>query len=319
MFSNIDISFSTETGFVKRTDNAEWTIALYKYNGAVIAKTFSDYLSNIVRTGDLIIDNTDLTGVEITGQWVSSTTVPGYWGPDYIHDDNTGKGSKSVKYTPVIPASGDYEVLLRWTSGTNRASNVPVHIIFNGGVKDTLVNQKVQGAEWASAGIFNFSAGTAGSVTISNANTTEYVIADAVRFSPRSAQTTGIISSSTEIPVGYTLTAYPNPFNPQTKIKYSIPDLSSLRTTPPSSLRTTPPSSLRNAPPSSLRILGRDPVTTLKVFDILGREVTTLVNEYQSPGIYEVTWNASNFSSGVYYVRLETGSYNKTSKIVLVK
>lgn len=58
---------------------------------------------------------------------------------------------------------------------------------------------------------------------------------------------------------------------------------------------------------------------TLKVYDILGREVATLVNEEKPAGNYEVEFNASNFSSGVYFYRLQAGSFSDTKKFVMTK
>ncbi len=83
---------------------------------------------------------------------------------------------------------------------------------------------------------------------------------------------------------------YPNPFNPTTKIKYSIP------------VGTQHAVSVQ-----------------LKVYDILGREVATLVNKQQQPGNYEVEFNASNLSSGVYFYRIITNDFTATKKFVLLK
>ena len=96
---------------------------------------------------------------------------------------------------------------------------------------------------------------------------------------------------------------YPNPFNPITKIKYTIP---------------TPPS-------SSPFAKGRSEVgfVTLKVYDMLGNEVATLVNENKSAGTYEVnfsaTGGASKLSSGIYYYQIKAGGYLETKKMVLLK
>jgi S-formylglutathione hydrolase FrmB len=79
---------------------------------------------------------------------------------------------------------------------------------------------------------------------------------------------------------------YPNPFNPTTTIRYQIPELSFI---------------------------------TLKVYDVLGNEITTLVNEEKPIGIYEVELNANNLSSGVYFYRLQAGSFVETRKMILMK
>ena len=89
---------------------------------------------------------------------------------------------------------------------------------------------------------------------------------------------------------------YPNPFNPTTKIKFDIPSLG-----------------------SPLTKGGLRGVVTLKVYNILGKEIETLVNEKLNPGSYEVTFNASQYPSGVYFYRLQVGDYNETKKMLLIK
>jgi len=92
---------------------------------------------------------------------------------------------------------------------------------------------------------------------------------------------------------------YPNPFNPSTKIKFTIP---------------TPPV-------SSPLLKGRtkEGFVTLKVYDILGNEIATLVNEELSPGEYEVESNATNLPSGIYFYQLKSGDFIQTKKMVLLK
>ncbi|HEY5123790.1 MAG TPA: T9SS type A sorting domain-containing protein, partial [Ignavibacteria bacterium] len=57
----------------------------------------------------------------------------------------------------------------------------------------------------------------------------------------------------------------------------------------------------------------------ITVFDILGRRIETLVNQIQSPGIYEINFNGSNYSGGVYFYKLEAGDYSTVKKMLLVK
>ncbi len=92
---------------------------------------------------------------------------------------------------------------------------------------------------------------------------------------------------------------YPNPFNPVTKIKYTIP------TSPQTPLLT--------------KKRGRGEVVLLNVYDILGNEITTLVNRYQPPGIYEVEFDASNLPSGIYFYRLTAGTFTESKKMMLLK
>jgi aminopeptidase N len=94
--------------------------------------------------------------------------------------------------------------------------------------------------------------------------------------------------SQTGAPLTFTLEQnYPNPFNPTTTIQFAIP-------------------------------VGTYNYTSLRVYDVLGREVATLVNDELNPGTYEVTWDASGQASGVYYYRLQTGGFTETKRLVLL-
>jgi len=84
---------------------------------------------------------------------------------------------------------------------------------------------------------------------------------------------------------------YPNPFNPSTKIKYSIP----------------------NGGNENFRSV------QLTIYDILGKEVATLINKKQQPGNYKVEWNASNNSSGIYFYTLTTVDFVETKKMILLR
>jgi hypothetical protein len=64
---------------------------------------------------------------------------------------------------------------------------------------------------------------------------------------------------------------------------------------------------------------GRNLNVTLKVYDVLGKEVETLVNEEKPAGQYEVNFDASNLSNGVYFYKIQTGSFVKTKKMILLK
>lgn len=133
---------------------------------------------------EVIVDNTANPGVAITGSWTTSnsTAAPGFYGANYLHDGNAGKGSKSVRFTPNLPGGGIYEVYLRWTAYSNRASNVPIDIVHANGTDYVQVDQRANGGQWILLGNYSFDAGTGGSVLVSNTGTNGYVVADAVRF-----------------------------------------------------------------------------------------------------------------------------------------
>jgi len=79
---------------------------------------------------------------------------------------------------------------------------------------------------------------------------------------------------------------YPNPFNPSTKIKYSIPHSENM---------------------------------TLKIYDVLGRQITTLVNEEKPAGNYTIEFDGSSLPSGVYFYQIQAGNFIGTMKMLLVK
>jgi hypothetical protein len=135
-------------------------------------------------SGTITVDDADVTGVSVMGTWTSSASSSGYYGSDYLHDGNTNKGSDSVTFTPALAQGGSYQVYARWTSNANRATRVPVDIIYPGGTNTVFVNQTLQGGQWVLLMTTNFNAGTSGCVRIRNAGTTGYVIADAVEFVP---------------------------------------------------------------------------------------------------------------------------------------
>lgn len=101
------------------------------------------------------------------------------------------------------------------------------------------------------------------------------------------AKTIGITQLSSSVPDNYSLNQnYPNPFNPATKIVYSI---------------------IKNQ------------FISLKVFDFLGNNIITLVSQKQHPGTYEVKFDGSNLSSGIYFYKLESENFNETKKMILLK
>ncbi len=138
----------------------------------------------LTEASGIVVDNSDSTGVTVTGDWIASGSTSGFFGADYLHDQSTGKGSKSVRYTPNIPTTGEYDVYLRWTSHSNRSTNIPVDVVSAGGTSTVTVNQQQNGATWFLLKRARFEAGTTGSVLIRTTGTASgsYVIADAARW-----------------------------------------------------------------------------------------------------------------------------------------
>jgi hypothetical protein len=141
----------------------------------------------------IVMDNREAHGVEFSpfrpdlssNTWTGSSVQQGqYWASDYVHDNNTGKGERSVLFTPLLPFSGSYRVYFRWTDGGNRAHNVPVDVIHTGGKSTLYVDQRTDGGKWNLLGTFDFTQGTSGGVLVRTTGTTGFVIVDAVMFEP---------------------------------------------------------------------------------------------------------------------------------------
>jgi hypothetical protein len=132
--------------------------------------------------GEVILDNAAATGITRAGTWTRSTAISGYYGAGYEHDGNANKGATRLRFRPSLPSAGTWTVQLRWTAHPNRATNVPVDVIHNGGTTTRSINQRQAGGQWISLGSFSFAAGTTGSVLLRTDGTDGYVVADAVRF-----------------------------------------------------------------------------------------------------------------------------------------
>ncbi|HEX9152291.1 MAG TPA: T9SS type A sorting domain-containing protein, partial [Flavobacterium sp.] len=142
------------------------------------------------------------------------------------------------------------------------------------------------GINWSSGGL----SGTGNSL-----NSASYLGTDSIIIAGNGGTILGSFSTVVGVKNGnnnlvgsdyHLLQNYPNPFNPATTIKFQVPNSSLVKIT---------------------------------VFDILGKEVSTLVNEQMTPGVYNINWDAANYPSGVYYYRLQAGDFSETKKMVLLK
>jgi photosystem II stability/assembly factor-like uncharacterized protein len=170
---------------------------------------------------------------------------------------------------------------LNWVSGT------PVVYILgsNGGIKRSTDN----GLSWVTTPVpqgvtnithFDFYVG--GMVVYGYAVSSN---GDVIRLVDTLEVLTGI--NNNQVPSSYSLKQnYPNPFNPTTLISYSIPKAANVR---------------------------------LSVYNALGKEIEVLVNEKQNQGSYDVVWNGDNYSSGVYFYKIQTEGFTHTKKMILLK
>jgi len=215
--------------------------------------------------------------------------------------NNNGQGSWTTAWilrpihSPLSPPALLYPV--------DSAVNVPVNPTFDWSDVGGAINYRLQisTVQNFSSVLFSVSGLTNSGYTLSSGILTTctkfywrvkaFITGDSSQWSAvRSFTTTcppGVKRISTEIPTEYKLyNNYPNPFNPSTNIRYQITN---------------------------------NKFTTLKIFDILGREVKTLVSEFQKTGTYEIKFSLDGFENGVYFYRLQSGGFIDTKKMLMIK
>jgi len=223
----------------------------------------------------------------VIGGWNPSSN-PGYWGTTPCLLSPIGDGSNYVKYKLNLPKRAVYKVQAWWVDANNRATNTPFVIKHDGNTDTVKMNQTTNGARWVDVGQYTFNGDTTECIIISNkATTNQYVAADAVRINSFDSVFTAVNENKNIVLDNYSLEQnYPNPFNPSTTIKYAVKERGLIK---------------------------------LAIYDVLGKEVRTLVNESQSAGNYEVNFNAASLTSGVYFYKLNTGNFSSVKKMILMK
>jgi hypothetical protein len=249
------------------------------------------YYEDVIDTGD---DRASLIG----DGWFTSANQ-GYYGDTPAYLNEVGTGESSCVFEFLVPKTAEYEIFGWWVSSSNRSENTPFIIEHANGTDTVGKNQVSGGSAWQSLGSYELSGEDLHTVSITDdasaGNNATYVVADAIRI----VSYDSTVVSSVEGDRGLTdktfklYQNYPNPFNPSTKIKYIIP-------------RST-----------------NYPFVRLKIYDILGNEIVTLVNKKQTSGKYEVEFSANTvnkeLSSGVYIYRLQAGEFMDSKKFMLLK
>lgn len=195
-----------------------------------------------------------------------------------------GTGMNDVEIRNVLPGPSVFHIVY-----DSASSSVKVYI---NGVKDTVVTQTA----------FNFTSGTGFTVGGYSSSAGIQGLMDEFRFYKRALDSAEIAGTwnlnlgvltgvtpiqNTVIPSAYSLSQnYPNPFNPITKINFSIP---------------------------------KTGLVTLKIYDVVGKEISTLVNDVKNAGNYIVDFDGSMFASGTYFYRLESNGFISTKKMMLIK
>jgi hypothetical protein len=218
--------------------------------------------------------------------WFGTDTIYGYaGGSTMLYTTNSGINWRDTTF-PVAGTFGGFT----WAMGP--VNSFPPPIVWCV-INDNKIYQNLYGTGWLSA--YTAPAGTYRYIN-THSSTMPYPYAWAVRSNGGITRLrtffSGIRKISSSIPDGFKLyDNYPNPFNPSTMIRFEIPP--------------------------SKGVGGMN--ISLTIYDALGREVETLVNEKLTAGTYEVEWNAEKYTSGVYFYRLITDGYNVTKKMILIK
>lgn len=287
------------------------------------------YTHNVSNSTDFVIIKYSPAGIQ---QWVRTYNGPGNFG-DVVYSIGTdvlgnvfvsGSSYGSGNNHDYATIKYNSEGVQQWVQSFNSPGNsndVPwsLALDFHGNVYVTgwgagdyatvkysgsgieLWTQRYNGTGNSFDGANDISLDTSGNVYVTG-NSRGQGGADDDCVTIKYSQPIGIKSINSEIPTDFSLSQnYPNPFNPVTKIRFAIPDVE---------------------PHSNV---------SLRIFDVLGREIQTLVNEQLNPGTYEVQWEATNYPpgggqvpSGVYYYQLIVNSeqssvFRETKKMVLVK
>ncbi len=244
--------------------------------------------------------NEDDAGAVLTGSW-NQLGISGFKPNIYL---TNSPDYHSIEYYFYVPFSAWFDVHVYVVPNTVNSTSVP-HVVYHDS-DSTLVNvdqKNVANKGWYKLGEFYLESGNHKILKISNegVESGKYVIADAAMIKINRKLSPDLIITGVEeekqiiaLPAEFKLEQnYPNPFNPTTKIRFVIPTVETLRAT-------------------SLQ-------TKLVIYDILGREVTTLLNKLLPAGAHEIEFDASGLPSGVYIYRLTAGNYVASSKMMFLK
>ena len=200
----------------------------------------------------------------------------------------------TAQLTLISPAGGENWQVgstqeIRWNSV--KVSDVKIGLTTNGGTSWSFVS----GATTSEFGVYRWKvAGTpSNECQVQIVDNEDFSVTDKSKSNFSITNTTDIKENENKINNFVLMQNYPNPFNPTTKIKYTVPD--------------------------ALLPFGKGQWVRLEVYNILGNEVAALVNETKPAGEYEVEFDGSNLPSGVYYYRIQAGSFSQTKKLILLK
>lgn len=246
----------------------------------------------LVKSYFVNVDNDEQGIYSETGTWY--TSVVQAYGPSsrFAYIQTTANGPSAL-FSFKLRKSGYYDVYEILPTTVNAANNALYEIIVNGTLVSSFYKNQNEGSgSWKYFGRYLFKAGEPVWIRVKDTGeSTEGPVlrADAFKLNLYEEVTDVENGVNKNIPDNFTLLQnYPNPFNPATIINYTIPDQEKV---------------------------------VLKVFDVIGNEIATLIDKEQSAGNYSVEFSTSvlNLSSGIYFYRMQAGSFIETKKMILLK
>jgi len=235
-----------------------------------------------------IIDTGDPDAYLMGGDWFATANT-GYYGTTPAMLNAVGTGISYAEFKSKLPETALYEVYGWWVASSNRCTNTPFIIKHKNGTDTVRVNQSTNGSQWVYLGKYTFSPDTSQSVTISDAGAGTagtYVVADAVRLISFDNVFVDV-QDTPQLPSAFLLEQnYPNPFNPETTVSFHLP---------------------------------RNEYTSLKVYNVLGKEVRSLVEGVTAAGTHRMQFNAEGLASGIYFLSLKTESFASVKKMTLIR
>lgn len=230
----------------------------------------------------IIIDNSDPVHCTFNKVWILSAGVPGFYGIDYAYISSTSS-SDYAKWTPDIPADGNYRIFMRWTENANRTKTGPVEISHMEGLSKTTVNQTTFGGKWNFLGTYQLAKGNTNYVQITGAGG-GYTVADAVLFEC-------IDTASTSV----------------TKINKELVDFS---------VRYNPATCKNNI----FFTLQKTSRVSIQLYNSLGMLVKTIEpDRILTPNQYSFEINETNVKQGIYLISLDIDHKHQAVAKLIIK
>jgi hypothetical protein len=237
-----------------------------------------------------VADNEDVSKYKEFGPW-STSNAQAYGASSRYSPLPTAAGT-CVIYSMTLKKTGVYDIQIIVPKTVNASTRAKYQLRIGSTIADSVfVDQNVNSGSWVTILTRSLPGSIPIGIVVSDASTAAasgvVLRADALKCSLRQEVTSVEKKQSEGLPDTFVLRQnHPNPFNPSTQIEYAVPTAGNV---------------------------------SLRVYDMLGREVAVLVDGMVEAGWYSVNFNAQSLSSGVYLYRLESGGFAQTLKMVILK